>query len=77
MNINLIFSLLIANDYLCYLSDGCMSSKLTIFFSANLFQQRNILLVKKFKRNIFRNTEQNSYPVNVSVCSKRFTKTFD
>ena len=38
MNINLIFPLLIVNDYLCYLCEGCMSSKLTIFFSANLFQ---------------------------------------
>ena len=81
MNINLIFSLLIVNDYLRYLCEGCISSKLTIFFSAIFFQQRKILLVKvqqkEFNQNIFPTIKQNSSPVNVSLYSKRFTKTLE
>ena len=53
MNINLIICLLFVNDYLCYLCESCMNSKLTICFSANLLQQRNIILVKVKRKRFF------------------------
>ena len=79
------FLLLIVNDYLSYLisilSQRCMSSKLTIFSPQIYFNNDTfcwqILNRKKFNRNVFSSTEQNSSTVNVSVYSKRFTKTFD
>ena len=73
MNINLIFSLLIVNDYLCYLCEGCMSSQLTIVFSVNLFLKKDILLAKFQQKEVlpefFPKTEQNSSPVNLSIYS--------
>ena len=82
MNKNLIFSLLIVNDYLGYLCKGCMSSKLTIFFSTNLFQQRVILLVKVQLKEVEpeylpKHRTEFPSPVNVSVSYKRFTKSFN
>ena len=58
-----------------------MNRKLTIFFSANLFQQRKILLLKiqqkKVLPDISLNIEQNSSPVKFSIYFKRITKTFN
>ena len=80
MNINLLHCLLVVNNYLCYPCEDYMNRKLTIFLSANLFQQRKILMLKAQQKdvlpNISFNIEQNSSPVKFYIYFKRITKTF-